>query len=211
MSGSEARAPAAANPDTLREGLARYFSPDELARLAAARVGIAGAGGLGSNVALMLARSGVEDMLIIDHDVVDASNLNRQQFWPRHVGRPKVEALGELLRELNPHIRLELVNARLEEATLPGLLPACPLWVEALDAADTKTLLVERALTSGRRIASASGVAGFGGAPMRRRRLGNLVLVGDFATDVADAPPLAPRVTQAAALMADTVLEWILN
>ncbi|MDE7240678.1 sulfur carrier protein ThiS adenylyltransferase ThiF [Desulfovibrio sp.] len=210
MSGREARE-AGGQSDALREGLARYFTPDELARLRAARVGIAGAGGLGSNVALMLARSGVEDMLIVDHDVVDASNLNRQQFWPRHVGRPKVEALGELLRELNPHIRLELVKARLDEATLPGLLPSCPIWVEALDAADTKTLLVERALTSGRRIASASGVAGVGGAPMRRRRLGNLVLVGDFETDVADAPPLAPRVTQAAALLADAVLEFILG
>ena len=210
MSGAGTGATTPGEADALREGLARYFTGDELARLRAARVGIAGAGGLGSNVALMLARSGVEDMLIVDHDVVDASNLNRQQFWPRHVGRPKVEALGELLRELNPHIRLKLVNARLDEATLPGLLSACPLWVEALDAADSKTLLVEQALTSGRRIASASGVAGVGGAPMRRRRLGNLVLVGDFETDVADAPPLAPRVTQAAALLADAVLEFIL-
>lgn len=210
MSGSQA-GEAGGNADALRQGLTRYFTPDELARLAAARVGIAGAGGLGSNVALMLARSGVEDMLLIDHDVVDASNLNRQQFWPRHVGRPKVEALGELLRELNPHIRLELVNARLDEANLPDLLPACPIWVEALDAADTKTLLVERALTSGRRIASASGVAGYGGPLMGRRRLGDLVLVGDFQTDVAFAPPLAPRVTQAAALLADAVLEFILG
>lgn len=210
MSGSGARE-ADGNPDALREGLARYFSPDELARLRAARVGIAGAGGLGSNVALMLARSGVEDMLLIDHDVVDASNLNRQQFWPRHVGRPKVEALGELLRELNPHMRLELVNARLTENNLPRLLPACPLWVEAFDAAESKTLLVEQALLAGRRIASASGLAGVGGPAMQRRRLGNLVLVGDFQSDVASAPPLAPRVTQAAALMADAVLEWILG
>lgn len=208
MSGEAREIPG--DPDALRAGLARYFSEEQLARLRAARVGIAGAGGLGSNVALMLARSGVEDMLIIDHDVVDASNLNRQQFWPRHVGRPKVEALAELLRELNPHIRLELLNARLDAATLPPLLPACPIWVEALDAADTKTLLVERALIAGRRVASASGVAGVGGPLMGRRRLGDLVLVGDFQTDVAVAPPLAPRVTQAAALLADAVLEFIL-
>lgn len=211
MSGGRVREVAEGQPDALREGLGRYFTPEQLARLAAARVGIAGAGGLGSNVALMLARSGVEDMLIIDHDVVDASNLNRQQFWPRHVGRPKVEALGEELRELNPHIRLELVTARLDEATLPPLLPTCPIWVEAFDAAESKTLLVERALLAGRRIASASGVAGVGGAPMRKRRLGNLVLVGDFQSDVAFAPPLAPRVTQAAALLADAVLEFILG
>ena len=208
MSG-EAAAPGHA--DALRQGLARYFTKDEVARLRAARVGIAGAGGLGSNVALMLARSGVEDMLIIDDDVVDASNLNRQQYWPRHVGRPKVEALAELLRELNPRIRLELMNARLDEATLPPLLPVCPIWVEAFDAPEAKTLLVERALLSGRRIASASGVAGVGGPAMQRRKLGNLVLVGDFQSDVAFAPPLAPRVTQAAALLADAVLEFILR
>ena len=197
-------------PGALREGLARYFTKDELARLSAARVGIAGAGGLGSNAALMLARSGVEDFLLIDHDVVAPSNLNRQQYWPRHVGRPKVEALGEVLRELNPHIRLELAQVRLTAANLPGFLAGCPIWVEAFDAPEAKTLLVERALLSGRRVASASGMAGVGGPPMGRRRLGNLVLVGDFQSDIADAPPLAPRVTQAAALLADAVLEFIL-
>ena len=197
-------------PGALREGLGRYFSPEQLGRLSAARVGIAGAGGLGSNAALMLARSGVEDFLLIDHDVVEPSNLNRQQYWPRHVGRPKVEALGEVLRDLNPHIRLELAQVRLTAGNLPGFLSSRPLWVEALDAPEAKTLLVERALLSGRRVASASGMAGVGGPPMARRRLGNLVLVGGFQSDIADAPPLAPRVTQAAALLADAVLEFIL-
>ena len=181
--------------DALREGLRRHFTPEQLARLGRARVGIAGAGGLGSNAALMLARSGVEDFLLIDHDVVE---------------RPtKVEALAELLRELNPHIRLELAPLRLDAATLPGLLPSCPIWVEAVDAPETKTLLVERALLAGLRVASASGMAGVGGPPMGRRRLGNLTLVGDFQSDVANAPPLAPRVTQAAALLADAALEFI--
>lgn len=211
MSGAFAPKGAAGGAATLREGLRRYFTPEQLARLGSARVGIAGTGGLGSNAALMLARSGVEDLLLIDHDVVEPSNLNRQQFWPRHVGRPKVEALAELLRELNPHIRLELSSARLDADNLPGFLASCPLWVEAVDAPETKTLLVERALLAGRRIASASGMAGVGGPPMERRRLGNLVLVGDFQSDVAYASPLAPRVTQAAALLADAVLEFILD
>ena len=78
--------------NVLRRGLARYLAPEQLARLQSVRVGIAGAGGLGSNAALMLARSGVERFLLIDDDVVDASNLNRQQFWPRHVGRPSCSA-----------------------------------------------------------------------------------------------------------------------
>ena len=72
-------------------------------------------------------------------------------------------------------------------------------------------MLVERALLDGRMVASASGMGGYGGPAMRKRRLGRLTLVGDFTTDVLAAPPLAPRVTEAAALLADAVLEFILG
>ncbi len=135
--------------NSLRDGLGRYLLPEQLDRLRAARVGLAGAGGLGSNAALMLARCGIEDMLLLDHDVVEPSNLNRQQYWPRHLGRPKVEALAELLRELNPDMRVEARRLRLCPANLPDILPACPIWVEALDDAEAKTMLVEHALLGG--------------------------------------------------------------
>lgn len=195
----------------LRAGLARHFTTAQLQRLASVPVGVAGAGGLGSNTAMLLARSGVERLLLVDDDVVEASNLNRQLYWPRHLGRPKVGALAELLRELNPAIRVEPLRLRLGPDTMAPLLRRCPLWVEALDTAETKALFVQRALLAGCRVASASGMAGLGGAPMHKRRLGDLVVVGDFQSDVADAPPLAPRVTQAAALLADAILEFILG
>ena len=197
--------------NALHNGLARYLSPDQLEALRAARVGIAGAGGLGSNAALMLARSGVGNLVLVDDDVVDASNLNRQQYWPRHVGRPKVEALAELLLELNPEMGVEARRMRLDQSNMAEVLPTCPIWVEAFDGPDDKTLLVETALLSGYRIASASGMGGWGGKAMGKRHLGNLVLVGDFSTDVMLAPPLAPRVTEAAALLADAVLEMVLG
>ena len=197
--------------NALHTGLARYLSPDQLATLRAARVGIAGAGGLGSNAALMLARSGVGNLVLVDDDVVDASNLNRQQYWPRHVGRPKVEALAELLLELNPEMGVEARRMRLDQSNMAEVLPACPIWVEAFDGPDDKTLLVETALLGGYRIASASGMGGWGGKAMGKRYLGNLVLVGDFSTDILLAPPLAPRVTEAAALLADAVLEMVLG
>lgn len=197
--------------NSLRQGLRRYFRPEQLALLRAARVGVAGAGGLGSNAALMLARCGVENLLLVDHDVVEASNLNRQHYWPRHLGRPKVEALGDLLRELNPDIRLETRQLRLSPDNLPEILPACPIWLEALDDPEAKTMLVEQALLNGRLVASASGMGGYGGPAMQKRRLGHLTLVGDFSTDVSAAPPLAPRVTEAAALLADAALEFILG
>ena len=183
----------------LRQGLTRYLSPARLEALRAARVGVVGAGGLGSNAVLMLARSGVEHFLLIDDDVVDASNLNRQQFWPRHLGRPKVEALAELVRTC---------RLRIDAANVDELVARCPLWLEAMDGAADKRLLVEKVMLSGRRIASASGMGGFGGKPMQKRVLGNLVLVGDFETDILEYPPLAPRVTEAAALLAaDPLLE----
>ena len=197
--------------NALHTGLARYLSPAQLETLHAARIGVAGAGGLGSNAALMLARCGIGNLLLVDDDVVDASNLNRQQYWPRHVGRPKVEALAELLLELNPDMTVETRRMRLDQRNIPTVLSACPIWVEAFDGPDDKTLLVEAALLGGYRIASASGLGGWGGKAMSKRQLGNLVLVGDFSTDVLLAPPLAPRVTEAAALLADAVLEMVLG
>lgn len=200
---------AATNP--LCQGLGRYLTPEQLHILRQAHIGIAGAGGLGSNAALMLARSGVEHLTLVDHDVVDASNLNRQQYWPRHVGRSKVDALHELLLELNPQMVVNRHRTYITAASLPDLLPCCSIWVEALDNPEDKSLFVENALLAGHRVASASGMGGFGGAPMGRRKLGNLVLVGDFTTDILMAPPLAPRVTEAAALLADAVLEMLLG
>ena len=159
----------------------------------------------------LLHESGVKvTTMVVDDDVVDASNLNRQQYWPRHVGRPKVEALAELLLELNPAMQVETRRLRMDQHNIGTVLPSCPIWVEAFDGPDDKTLLVETALLGGYHIASASGMGGCGGAPMGRRNLGALVLVGDFTTDILMAPPLAPRVTEAAALLADAVLEMVL-
>ncbi len=198
--------------NALVQGLEKYLLPQELTKLRSTRVGIAGCGGLGSNVAMLLARSGVEDMILIDHDTVEPSNLNRQQYYPQHVGRHKVQALEELLLALNPSMRLEKHVLRLGQDNLTEMLTKAPLWVEALDEAVSKRLFVERALMAQRFTVSASGIAGCGGAPMQKRVMGKyLVIVGDFSSDVAHLPPLAPRVMQAAALQADALLEHILT
>lgn len=196
----------------LREGLRRYLSPARLAALRAARVGLAGAGGLGSNTAMLLARCGVENFVLVDGDVVEPSNLNRQQYFPRHVGRPKVDALAEALLELNPHIHVEKRRLWLDSANMPGVLAAANIWVEALDAVPMKRAFVEAAMGAGAFTVSATGMAGWGGPSMKRRQLeGRLVQVGDFRTGIDMRPPLAPRVAQAAAMQADAVLEYVLG
>ncbi len=197
----------------LREGLARYLAPEALERLASVRVGIAGAGGLGSNVAVMLVRSGIRRLVTADFDRVEASNLNRQAFFPEDVGRPKVEALRNLLFRLEPELEYAGHDLRLTPENAPELFAGCDVVVEAVDGAETKAVLCSALLRAGFFVVAASGLAGWGGPPMRARRVGaNLVLVGDEAGDVSEqAPPMAPRVTQAAALQADAVLARILG
>lgn len=194
----------------LLAGLHRYFSKAQLKKLQEIRVGIAGAGGLGSNAAILLCRTGIGSLFLIDDDVVEASNLNRQCYMPDQLGRAKVDALGETLLELNPDLELVLLKEKLDNENVREVVKQASLWVEALDAPQAKTLLVENALLAGCKVASASGLCGFGGPPLGKRKLGNLVLVGDFTTSCEMAPPLAPRVTQAAALLCDSILEFVL-
>lgn len=196
----------------LREGLRRYLSPVQRKTLSGIHVGLAGAGGLGSNCATLLARCGVENFLVVDGDCVDVSNLNRQNYFPRHVTMPKVDALAQVLRELNPEVRVDRRCLWLDRDNIPSLLCEAPIWVEALDDPHMKRDFVELALQAGVFTVSASGLAGWGGVPMTTRRMGeHLVLVGDFVSSVDRQPPLAPRVMQAAAMQADAVLEHILG
>ncbi len=196
----------------LQQGLQRYLLPEELTKLAAVTVGIAGTGGLGANVALMLVRSGIQSLVLIDHDAVDASNLNRQPYFPRHIGMPKVQALTEQIMELCPQANVIAHNMFIDAENLPTLLPAAPLWIEALDVAQSKRLFVESCMAQNIFCVSASGIAGYDGPPMQKRHLGqNLVIVGDFSSDINNLPPLAPRVMQAAAMQADAMLTKVLN
>ena len=192
-----------------------YFTDEQRQKLAAARVGIAGTGGLGSNAAMMLARCGVGMLVLVDGDCVEPSNLNRQHYFPRHIGRPKAEALAEQLSELYPAPSLELHQLWLDAGNIPAMLDKADFWLECLDDARLKALFVSSCLRSGRSVVSASGMGGFGGYAMGRRvkRMhgGLLAVVGDFRSDVSQLPPLAPRVMQCAAMQADAALEFILT
>jgi len=192
-----------------------YFSMEQRQKLSVARIGLAGAGGLGSNAAMMLARCGVGKLVLIDADKVEHSNLNRQHYFPHHVGRPKVEALAEQLRDLTPAPDLEMLPLWLNAENIASVLDKADVWLECLDDARLKALFTSMALRDGRTVISASGMGGFGGWTMSRRVMksscGLLTVVGDFRSDVDQVPPLAPRVMQCAAMQADAALEFILT
>ncbi len=199
--------------NVLQGGLARYLGPEQLARLAGTRVALAGAGGLGSNCALLLARGGVRKFRLVDFDRVEASNLNRQNFFPADLGRLKVEALAEQMLKLDPGLDIEIRPVRLNRANMREVFDRCPIVVEALDNAADKAALCNLLSREDIFIVAASGLGGLGGPPMRAKRLGEkLVCVGDFSSEAGPAsPPLAPRVMQAAAMQAEEVMKRLLG
>ena len=198
----------------LSDGLQRYMKPEQLALLAEARVGVAGAGGLGSNVAQHLVRSGLHRLVVADFDRVEASNLNRQFYFPDQIGLPKVAALAENLRRINPDLDLTPHQVRLTRTNLAEIFQGCTVVVEAFDDPAAKKMLLETYLQTPTFVVSASGIGGWGnpeGIRVRRIRP-RFLLVGDETSASGEKfPPLSPRVGIAAAMQADLILEYLLG
>ena len=191
-----------------------YLTECERRILESARVGIAGAGGLGSNVAMLLVRAGIRKFVIADFDEVNESNLNRQFFFRGQIGEKKVEALARNLRLVEPDLELELCDARLTGGNVAEVFAGCDVVVEAFDAAESKTMLLDALLTSGRPEVAATGLAGWGRSnEIKTRKVGrNLVLVGDQSRDVRDGfAPVGVRVGIAAAMQANSVVSLLLG
>ncbi|MBP5648816.1 MAG: thiamine biosynthesis protein ThiF [Clostridia bacterium] len=179
-------------------------------------VAICGLGGLGSNIAIALARSGVGRLILIDFDRVDVSNLHRQQYKTSQVGMLKAEALKENLKEIAPFVKLECYAEKVTEENAARLLEKASIVIEAFDKAEEKAKLVNFALENmpDKIIIGGSGMAGGGsGNLIRVRRIRkNFYLCGDNKTDVGGGERLfAPRVMMCASLMALTALRIIMG
>ncbi len=190
-----------------------YLTPSERAVLEAARVGIAGAGGLGSNCAMHLVRAGVRHLTVVDFDVVNESNLNRQFFFRDQLGLKKVEALKANLLRIDSGADIRSVDLRLNAASVRETFADCDIVVEAFDVVEAKAMLVAALAPSGKRIVTASGLAGWGRSnAMQVRQMGNIVAVGDGETAVGEgAAPASPRVGIAAAMQANSVVAMLLG
>ena len=191
-----------------------YLNERERRILESAVVGIAGAGGLGSNCAMHLVRAGVKKLVIADFDVVGESNLNRQFFFRDQLGRKKVDALAENLRRIEPDLSLDLRDVRLAPDNIDWTFSGCSVIVEAFDSADAKAMLLHALLPLGKPIVSASGIAGWGRSlAIGQRRIGkNLILIGDTSSDVSNGlAPFSPRVGIAAAMEANAVVALLLG
>ena len=180
-------------------------------RFSSATVAVCGLGGLGSNIATALARSGIGKLLLIDFDCVDVTNLHRQQYKASQIGRYKAEALAENLLEMAPYTKIHTLTVKITEENFAELLKEADIVCEAFDHAESKAMLVNGVLEQLPHcyLVAASGMAGMNTPNTIRTRkiMKRFYLCGDEVSEAADNVGLmAPRVMLCAAHQAHTVL-----
>jgi sulfur carrier protein ThiS adenylyltransferase len=183
--------------------------------LALKTVGIAGAGGLGSNCAIALARVGIGKLIIADFDTIVESNLNRQYFFQDQIGQKKVFALRDNIKRIHPDTIVDCYDVKLDAEKIVELYSGCDVIVEAFDLAEAKEMIIETVLEKlpGKKLVSGIGLAGWGKSNIiKTQKNDDLYICGDQTLEVSEElPPLAPRVGIVANMQANQVLEILLG
>lgn len=185
--------------EILRSMIASRNSPELNLALSKAVIGVAGLGGLGSNIALSLARVGVKKLVLADFDVVEPSNLNRQQYFVRHIGMKKTQALKELINDVNPFVEVEAHDIFLDEKNVASVFGECEILCEAFDNVAGKAMILNEAGASlkEKKIIGASGMAGYFSSNLIKtiKFAKNVYLCGDLTNEAKIGQGLmAPRV-----------------
>jgi len=170
------------------------------------KIGIAGVGGIGSNVAMNLVRAGIKNLQIIDFDKVDQSNLNRQFYFNNQIGQIKVEALKENLLRINPDLKIEILNLKLEKKNMYEILKENDVIVEGFDKKEYKKDILEVFSDTDKIVVSASGIADNDIEKIKVKKIGNTYVIGDFKKDVAEYDNYFPKINIIASMMSDVIL-----
>ena len=202
--------------DELDDILSKRHTPEVHRTVTRAKIGIAGLGGLGSNIAAMLARTGISRMVIADLDTVDISNINRQNYYIDHIGVSKTDATEELLRRINPYMRIEKHHVRLDRSNIPIVFGECDVVCEAFDVPSEKAMLINTLFEKcpNVKVVSGSGMAGFGRSNeiTTKRLFDDHYICGDGIDMEGVAGGLmSPRVNICAAHMANTVISLLMK
>lgn len=147
---------------TPKEKLAIIMGAEGLARLDRARVMVLGLGGVGSNCVEALARGGVGHLVVLDHDIVSESNINRQAIAYRStLGRKKVDVVRAMVADINPACEVETIDSFVRAADVAALMdeyaPRVDYVVDAIDSVSTKLALAEYADRTGLTLISSMG------------------------------------------------------
>lgn len=210
-----ASTPAGGGGDVLKAAMFSGHDPEVLAVLQSSVVAVAGAGGLGSNAAVCLARAGVGRLIIADFDAIEPSNLNRQYYFVDQIGEKKVRALRDNLTRINPFGVYDIHDIKVTPSRVGPLFGRADILIEAFDRAEAKQMLIETwlRLHPEKPVIAASGLAGYGkNRKLRTRRLGTLYVCGDEESECAPGvSPMAPRVAAVAALQANLAVELLMK
>lgn len=178
-------------------------------------VGIAGAGGLGSNCAVSLARIGIGKIVIADYDIVSKGDLNRQCYFLDQIGEKKVLALKKNISKINQDVEIYAYDLKLNSDKIIKIFKDCDVIVEAVDLAETKQMVIETILSQmpDKYIVSGLGIAGYGkNIEIKTRKIDKLYICGDEKTEISEInPPLAPKVGIVANMQANQVIEIVLD
>ena len=201
--------------DLKEEDLLKRNVKGTLEKLKKTKICILGLGGLGSNVAALLARAGIGYLKLVDFDVVEASNLNRQQYRVSHIGMKKTKAIKNIIKEINPFVKVDILDTKVDKENISSIVKDIKIIVEAFDRAETKAMAIEKLLTNKNKIViSASGMAGLGSSNeiITRRARDNFYLIGDNYSDYEEySGIMSTRVMICAAHQANMALRLILG
>ncbi|MCL1979178.1 MAG: sulfur carrier protein ThiS adenylyltransferase ThiF [Methanomassiliicoccaceae archaeon] len=202
--------------DEMDDALRARYSQEVHGTLIRAKIGIAGLGGLGSNIAAMLTRAGISVLIIADFDVVDITNINRQNYCLDQIGMKKVDATEVQLKRINPYSTIIKHDTKLTPSNIPDIFGGCDIVCEAFDKPSEKAMLINTILEEcpGVRVVSGSGMAGYGRSnEIRTERLfADLYICGDgIDMEEAEGGLMSPRVNICAGHMANTVISILMN
>jgi len=183
-----------------------------------AAVGVAGLGGLGSNLALALARTNIGKLTLVDFDRVEKSNLNRQQYFLSQVGDFKTDALKKNILEINPNVEIKTVNYKLNKKNIPEIFSDADIIAECFDQPKAKEMLTnvffDKLAGKGKKLVAASGMAGVAPADKIKTLLKhkNFAIVGDGICGIESNEILtAARVGIVALFQANQIIRWIIG
>lgn len=202
--------------DEMEALLVARHSPGVHQRMKVAAVGIAGLGGLGSAVSIALARMGVGELVLVDYDVVEPSNLNRQFYFISQIGMAKTDAMSRILKEINPYVSVISHRVELNRTNIPDIFGNVDIIVECFDGAEEKAMILEVVGESlpETYIVGASGLAGYGDSnSIQTWRAGDRIfIIGDLEKSAGPGQGLmAPRVGIAASHQANLVVALLVD
>ena len=201
--------------DELERVMIARHTPNVHNKLKAGKVAVLGLGGLGSNIAISLSRVGVGEIILVDYDVVEPSNLNRQQYFVKHIGMKKTDALKSIIDEINPFVKIKTKDIFVTKENI-DFLKECDIVIEAFDDPKNKATLCNMVLRNfkDKYLIASSGMAGYYDSNIiqTKKIRDKFYICGDFEHEAKEGEGLmAPRVAICANHMANLAMKILIE